>query len=59
VTDEEIARFALVLSEADGIRAQIEQDEAAARTAGGRELSSPTAPSGVEWISMPAAAAAA
>ena len=59
MTDEEIARFALILSEADRIRAQIAEDEAAARTAGGGELPLPAAPSAVEWISMPAAVAAA
>jgi hypothetical protein len=59
VTDEEVARFALILSEADRLRAQIAEDEAAARKAAGVESPLPAAPSAVEWISMPAAVAAA
>jgi hypothetical protein len=35
MTSAEIARFALQLREAERIRAQIAEDEAAARTAGG------------------------
>jgi hypothetical protein len=35
MTDEEVARFALVLSEAERIRAQIAEDEAAVHASGG------------------------
>jgi hypothetical protein len=59
VTDEEVARFALVLSETERIRARIAEDEAAARTACGGELPSLAAPPAVERPSVPAAAAAA
>ena len=38
MTDEEVTRFALVLSEADRVRAQIAEDETAARTADGGDL---------------------
>jgi len=55
MTDEEIARFALVLSEADRIRAQIANDEAA----GSYELPLLAAPPVVERPSIPAAAVAA
>ena len=34
MTEEELTRFALVLREADRIRAQMASDEAAARTSG-------------------------
>ncbi len=59
MTDEEIARFALVLSEADRIRSQIAEDEAAARTTGDYELPLLAAPPAVERTSMIAAVAAA
>jgi hypothetical protein len=60
VTDEEVARFALILSEADRIRAQIADDEVAARTDGGGELPLlAAAPLSVGHASAPAAAAAA
>jgi hypothetical protein len=59
MTGEEVARFALVLSEADRIRAQIAEDEAAARTAGGGGLPLLAAPSDVEHTSAPAAVVAA
>jgi hypothetical protein len=58
MTDEEIARFALILSEADRIRAQMADDEAAARTAGGYELSLLAAPPVVEHTPAPAPVAA-
>jgi hypothetical protein len=41
MTDEEIARFALVLREAERLRAQIAKDEAAARMDGREELPTP------------------
>jgi hypothetical protein len=59
MTDKEIARFALVLSEADRIRSQIAEDEAAARTTGDYELPPLAAPPAVERTSMIAAVAAA
>ena len=59
MTDEEIARFALILSEADRIRAQIAEDEATARKAAGVESSLPAAPPTVEHPPMIAAVAAA
>jgi hypothetical protein len=59
MTDAEIARFALQLREAERIRAQIAEDEAAARTAGGGDLPLLVAPPAVQQPSMPAAVAAA
>ncbi len=60
MTDEEVARFALILSEADRLRAQIAEDEAAARLADGGELPLLAAtPLSVGHASAPAAAAAA
>ena len=59
MTDEEIARFALILSEADRIRARMADDEAAARTAGGYELPLLAAPPAVEHTPASAAVAAA
>jgi hypothetical protein len=53
MTDEEIARFALILSEADRIRAQVAEDEADARMSADVDL-----PPAVERPSMTAAAAA-
>jgi hypothetical protein len=58
MTDEEVARFALTLSEADRIRAQIADDEAA-RTAGGYEFPLLVAPPAVEHTPASAAVAAA
>ena len=56
MTDKELTRFALVLNEAERIRAQIAEDEAAARASDNRgELSLPAAPS-AERPSIPAAA---
>jgi hypothetical protein len=57
MTDEEVARFALVLGETERIRAQIAEDEAAARTAGGDELPLPATPLAVGHALTPAAAA--
>jgi hypothetical protein len=59
VTDEEVARFALILSEADRLRAQIAEDEAAARKAADVESPLPAAPPTVEHPPMIAAVAAA
>jgi hypothetical protein len=59
MTNAEIARFALQLSEAERIRTQIAEDEAAARTAGGGDLPLLVVPPVVEQPSMPAAVAAA
>ena len=59
MTNAEIARFALQLSEAERIRAQIAEDEAAARTAGGGDLPLLVVPPAVEQPSMPSAVAAA
>jgi hypothetical protein len=58
MTDEEIARFALILSEADRIRAQMADDEAAARKAADVELLLPAAPPAVEHTPASAAVAA-
>jgi hypothetical protein len=58
MTDEEAARFTLVLSEADRIRTQIAEDEAAARMAADADLPLLAAPA-VEPPSMAAAVAAA
>jgi uncharacterized small protein (DUF1192 family) len=55
VTDEELARFALVLSEVERIRAQIAEDDAAAR-ASDDELQLLAAPSVAERPPIPAAA---
>jgi hypothetical protein len=41
MTDEELARFALVLREAERLRAQIAKDEAAARVDGRDEPPTP------------------
>ena len=57
MTDEEVARFALVLGETERIRAQIAEDEAAARTAGGDELPLPATPLAVGHAPTLAAAA--
>ena len=58
MTDEEVARFAPVLSEAERIRTQIAEDEAAVH-ANGREPSRLAAVPAVEYTSTPAAVAAA
>jgi hypothetical protein len=58
MTNAEIARFALQLREAKRIRAQIAEDEAAARTAGGGSLPTLVAPPAVQ-PSVPSAVAAA
>ncbi len=44
MTDEEVTRFALQLRQAERIRAQIAEDEAAADVDGGHELPLPFAP---------------
>ncbi len=60
MTDEEITRFALVLSEAERIRAQAAEDEAAARMAHDGQLPLlSAAPPAVKRPSIPAAVAAA
>ena len=59
MTNAEIARFALQLSEAQRIRAQIAEDEAAARAASGGNLPLLVAPPAVQQPSMPSAVAAA
>jgi hypothetical protein len=41
MTDEELARFALVLREAELVRARIARDEAAAREEGAGDYSTP------------------
>jgi hypothetical protein len=56
VTDEEVARFALVLSEAERIRGQIAEDEAAALTAADVELPLLATASATEPLSISAAA---
>ncbi len=59
MTDEEAARFALQLREAERIRAQIAKDEATARAdSGGDLLSAATLPA-VEQSSGPAVVTAA
>jgi hypothetical protein len=60
MTDEEVARFALQLREAERIRAQIAEDEAAAGVDGAYESPLLTAPPAVEQqASMSEVAAAA
>ncbi len=58
MTNEEVARFALVLSEAERVRVRIAEDEAAVHASGGSPplLAAVTA---VEQPSVPAAVAAA
>ena len=59
MTDEEVARFALQLSQAERIRAQIAEDEAAAYVNGGHELPLLGAPPAVDGQpSVPAVFAA-
>ena len=58
MTGEEVARFASVLREAERLRAQIEEDEAAARTGCRNEPQTPAALAG-EQPSESAAVAAA
>ncbi len=48
MTDEELAKFALQLSQAERIRAQIAEDEAAADANGGRESPLLVAPSAMD-----------
>jgi hypothetical protein len=57
MTEEELTRFALVLREADRIRAQVSRDEAAARADGHDDLRPPSVEG--ELSSSPAAGAAA
>jgi hypothetical protein len=58
MTEEGLARFALVLREAERVRAQIAKDEVAARTEDGGDYSIPVVP--VEEQSLgPAMAAVA
>ena len=60
MTDAEVSRFAMVLSEVERIRAQIAEDEAAALTAADVELPLlSAAPPPGEQLSIPAAVAAA
>ena len=49
MTDEEATRFALQLHQAERIRAQIAEDEAAADVNGGHELPLPVAPPTADW----------
>ena len=59
MTDEEVTRFALQLSQAEHIRAQIAEDEAAADVNDGHELPLLAAPSRVDQQpSVPAIVAA-
>jgi hypothetical protein len=55
---EELARFSLVLREADRVRAQIERDEAIARAdAGGDSLQLAVVPAGERFFASPMFAA--
>ena len=59
MTDDEVTRFALQLSQAERIRAQIAEDEVAADVDGGYELPLPVAPPTVDQQpSVPAVVAA-
>ena len=59
MTNEELARFALVLRECDRIRAMIAEDEAAAGADGGGELPMLAEAPAAERSSGPAVVAAA
>ncbi len=59
MTEEEVTRFALQLSQAERIRAQIAEDEAAADVNGGHESPLLVAPPAMDQeSSMPAVVAA-
>jgi hypothetical protein len=55
MTKEELARFALVLREAERVRAQIAQDAASAQSLGDDPLPPPAAPEHSFWPVMAAA----
>jgi hypothetical protein len=58
MTDEELARFALQLREAERVRAQIAKDEAAARVGGSSTPPPPVSPPAMDHSSGPAVVAA-